>query len=425
MPMRIALLIALVQAGRSGAQIVFQETFDTGVLSPGWVWQSNAPVLVTPDASGGGYCAGKESLNDVPPPPGEIGSFMFHDLPYAPGAMYQASLHMRVETTSGIIPGAACWIGWWSAATVEEATSVFTQSASWEFLESGYATPAAHQPTPTLRFGIGLIVAQSAVDAMAYFDNIEVDAINFTMPAPVRLNLKAWLEGPFNAAQNLMRDDLRVAGLLPVVDPYGSGATIAPSVLSVAGNDAVVDWVQVELRIHPTNPLAVASASGLIQRDGDIVATDGSSPLAFIAAPGTYRVVVKHRNHLAIMGSTAYAITATPVGLDYRVATTPMHVRPAPNNDLPRKTIGSWAVMWAGNVHDDDRLRYVGANNDRDPILQTIGGSTPSATITGYHAADVNLDGVVKYVGNNNDRDPILVNIGGSTPTAVRVEQVP
>ncbi len=70
-------------------------------------------------------------------------------------------------------------------------------------------------------------------------------------------------------------------------------------------------------------------------------------------------------------------------------------------------------------------LKYVGNGNDRDPILGLIGGSTPTATVTGYHVADVTMDGVVRYVGNNNDRDPILFNIGGSTPTAVRVEQVP
>ncbi|MBK6832596.1 MAG: hypothetical protein IPG92_18515 [Flavobacteriales bacterium] len=62
-------------------------------------------------------------------------------------------------------------------------------------------------------------------------------------------------------------------------------------------------------------------------------------------------------------------------------------------------------------------LKYTGADNDRDPILQAIGGSVPTNTITGYLMEDVNMDGVVKYVGTANDRDPILQNIGGSVPT--------
>jgi len=76
--------------------------------------------------------------------------------------------------------------------------------------------------------------------------------------------------------------------------------------------------------------------------------------------------------------------------------------------------------MAMGDVAGNQNLKYVGSGNDRDLILQLIGGSTITNTLTGYLSADVNLDGVVKYVGSTNDRDPILVNIGGSVPTVVR-----
>jgi len=39
--------------------------------------------------------------------------------------------------------------------------------------------------------------------------------------------------------------------------------------------------------------------------------------------------------------------------------------------------------------------------------------------------SDVNLDGVVRYVGVNNDRDPILQNVGGTVPTSTRAQQLP
>lgn len=32
---------------------------------------------------------------------------------------------------------------------------------------------------------------------------------------------------------------------------------------------------------------------------------------------------------------------------------------------------------------------------------------------------------VMKYTGANNDRDPILLNVGGSTPTVVRHAELP
>lgn len=52
-------------------------------------------------------------------------------------------------------------------------------------------------------------------------------------------------------------------------------------------------------------------------------------------------------------------------------------------------------------------------------------GSTPTNTINGYRAEDLNMDGVVKYFGMGADRDLILQTVDGSVPTAVRVEQVP
>jgi hypothetical protein len=73
----------------------------------------------------------------------------------------------------------------------------------------------------------------------------------------------------------------------------------------------------------------------------------------------------------------------------------------------------------------DATLRYVGTQNDRDPILQAIGGSVPTNITTGYRQEDVNLDGTVRYIGASNDRDPILQNIGGTVPTNVRLQQLP
>ncbi|MBK9514739.1 MAG: hypothetical protein IPO05_14190 [Flavobacteriales bacterium] len=90
-----------------------------------------------------------------------------------------------------------------------------------------------------------------------------------------------------------------------------------------------------------------------------------------------------------------------------------------------RKSMGIAQVLWAGDVNQDGALRYTGQNNDRDPILFSIGGSVPTNTTIGYLVEDINLDGVVKYSGQNNDRDPILQNIGGSVPTNVRQGQLP
>jgi hypothetical protein len=82
-------------------------------------------------------------------------------------------------------------------------------------------------------------------------------------------------------------------------------------------------------------------------------------------------------------------------------------------------------VLWAGDATFNGELKYTGSGNDRDPVLVTVGGSTPNNTVNGYFRTDVNMDGIVKYTGASNDRDPILVNVGGTTPSNVRTEQLP
>jgi hypothetical protein len=90
------------------------------------------------------------------------------------------------------------------------------------------------------------------------------------------------------------------------------------------------------------------------------------------------------------------------------------------------KSANGRRLLWVGDVLRDGTLRYVGADNDRDPILQQVGGSVATNTsVPGYYAADVNMDGVVRYTGSGNDRDPVLLNIGGSVPTNTRTEQMP
>jgi hypothetical protein len=81
--------------------------------------------------------------------------------------------------------------------------------------------------------------------------------------------------------------------------------------------------------------------------------------------------------------------------------------------------------LWAGDVTFNGTLQYTGSGNDRDPILNTVGGTTPNNSVTAYSTRDVNMDAMVKYTGSANDRDPILVNIGSTTPNNVRLQQLP
>ncbi|HQZ42354.1 MAG TPA: PKD domain-containing protein, partial [Flavobacteriales bacterium] len=237
------------------------------------------------------------------------------------------------------------------------------------------------------------------------------------------------LQGPYDGGTGLMNDDLRIAGYIPTVEPYtalgyqmigGSGNTVSPATLAVTGINAVVDWVLVELRSAAAPSVIVSTRTALLQRDGDVVGTDGYSRLIFNVVSNNYYVAVRHRNHLSVM-------TGASVTLNNALAVVDM-------TSTAQATYGTNAQkiftngkrgMWCGNVNSDNRLMYTGSSNDRDLILTRIGGIIPTNTVLGYYREDVNMNGNVRYTGSGNDRDLILLNIGGIVPTSVKMEQLP
>ena len=250
-----------------------------------------------------------------------------------------------------------------------------------------------------------------------------------TSSANVQLAADVLLEGPFNSGTGLMNDDLRVLGLIPLTEPYttlgfaqvagGGGESTTNTVLNVSGSNAIVDWVRVELRSSVTPSTVLATRQGLLQRDGDIVGTDGTSALSFNIGGGNYYVAVRHRNHLGTMTAGTMALSGIAATVEFDIPTTPLY------GVNPVKTVGSVQVLRMGNTQVDGTLKYVGTSNDRDPILVRVGGTTPNNTSTGYFVEDANLNGVVQYIGVGNDRDPILVNVGSTVPNGTLTEQLP
>ena len=258
-----------------------------------------------------------------------------------------------------------------------------------------------------------------------YLDNIQIES------SGVRLDVAVALEGAMIPALGLMRDDLRVAGLLPSLEPYTGlgfssypfgGETVFPTVLQRSDDQAPVDWVLVELRSAVDPSVIVDSHAGLVTRDLHVVGNDGTSPLSFRAAPGNYYVSVRHRNHLGCMTASPIALgTASVNAVSFVDPSTPTYGTNA------RKDVngGATKALWMGNVVNNGNLKYTGSGNDRDPILLRVGSTLPTNVVSGYHVEDCNMDGNVKYTGSGNDRDPILINIGSTTPNNVRTQQLP
>jgi hypothetical protein len=244
-----------------------------------------------------------------------------------------------------------------------------------------------------------------------------------------RANIRLFLGGNYDPATGLMHDSLRTAGLVPQLTPYdaphflmanGRGAFATPaSVLAVEGDSAVVDWVWLELMRDTLPGNVVATRVGLLHRNGWVTAADGRSPIDFGIGAGNYLLRARHRNHLSATTSSAITLGVDPVTVDL---TDPATVT---FGTAAQMEVNGVRMLWPGETNNDGLVRYAGSMNDRDRVLQAIGGTVPTATVTGYLVTDVNLDGVVKYAGSTNDRDVIVQTIGGTVPTAVRIEQVP
>lgn len=201
---------------------------------------------------------------------------------------------------------------------------------------------------------------------------------------------------------NLMRDDLRANNLIPTTSPYDGITTCDPSVFSSDDDEAIVDWVLVELRDASDATNIIHSQSCLIQRDGFIVSTD----LTILTAPvknGSYHIVVKHRNHLGVMSAASITINETSVTqIDFTNGTVPTYGTNAQTSfGMPAGVLG----MWTGNVNGDVIVQYIGVNSDIPGILSvvlnnfenTLGFSTH--IVNGYDNHDVNMDGSIQYTG--------------------------
>ncbi len=244
------------------------------------------------------------------------------------------------------------------------------------------------------------------------------------------LKVRMALDGPFEPATGLMKDDLRANGAIPLVEPYtalgftqaggGGGEAVPQATLNVTGKNAVVDWVLVEVRMKSDPSQILATRSALLQRDGDVVGVDGYAKLVFSLPPDMYYVSVRHRNHLGVMSSAQLQLDKNGAFIDFIKASTATNG----TNARMESSEGKW-TLWSGNAVNDGGVKYTGSNNDRDAILQKVGGTLPTAVLSGYHSEDLNMDGLVRFTGARNDRDLLLRSIGGLDPVFIRAQQLP
>ncbi len=246
----------------------------------------------------------------------------------------------------------------------------------------------------------------------------------FTVSDPsVTVNLKVFLQGPYNGS-GAMTSILNDNKLLPLTSETAyPSSTYGYTASTVAGipNSNIVDWILVELRTGTAASSRVSTRAGFLKNDGSIVDVDGVSPLSFSGIfSGSYYIVIRHRNHLAIMSAAAISLSSSTPLYNFSSAQSQAYG----TNPMASLTGGIFG-MYAGDVNGDGVIKYNLGGNDRAVIYARIGGGSINSSKSGYFNEDVNLDGVVKYNLGNNDRAIIYQNIGGSSINLSISSQVP
>lgn len=202
------------------------------------------------------------------------------------------------------------------------------------------------------------------------------------------VNVKMFLAGAYNSATSNMRTNLRANDSVPLTQPYNTSPwnySGTESVTSFTSSD-IVDWVLVEV-YNPANTL-VQRRAALLRNDGQVLDYTTQTPGVLfdnINSEGDYKVVVKHRNHLAVA-------TDTDVFLVPGNNTTPVDFSTNANVLSANQTMITTGVygLRAGNTNGDGQI----IAGDR------VAARTGSEAAFIYFARDLNLDGIV----NSTDR---------------------
>ena len=211
---------------------------------------------------------------------------------------------------------------------------------------------------------------------------------SYTQPMPAKLDIHVFLEGPYDPDADAMDIDLYNVGHIPLQSPHSED----PSTASTIPENAV-DWVLLQLR-ETVSGSAVFSRSLILKSDGQIVDYDGASPVPLHVARGQYYLILKHRNHLAIMTAGPERLSPdSTTSIDFRSDSTEAY-----NEGVKRLETGVYG-MYAGDGNGNGEVQ----NDDKNDVWWPYVGKG------GYYAGDYNLNGEVQ---NDDKNDLWWTNVG-------------
>ena len=211
------------------------------------------------------------------------------------------------------------------------------------------------------------------------------------------LQLNVFLEGPY-AGGGMMTHDLRDLDLIPQTSPYqdyqnksqylnGSNYVVVPYTIPTD----ITDWIQVEIR-GDDGSTVIEKKSCFLRNDGVVLDPDNlSENISLGITPGNYYIVVKHRNHLAIMSSDLVKLDGLTT-YDFTDLQSKAYSRGA---DGMVTVSGGKFAMWAGDANSNGTIDATDFNN-----YWFIENGNPYDYST--TPADFNLNGTIDATDFNN-----------------------
>jgi hypothetical protein len=224
------------------------------------------------------------------------------------------------------------------------------------------------------------------------------------------LNLKAFLEGPFNGSTM----NTTINNVLPLNHPFNPalpyfGNPMPDWYYAGAGsvgaipNVNIVDWIEIEIRdaataATATKATAVAHIPAFILNNGTIVSLDGiSSPQVPVSIVNNLYVVIYQRNHEAIMNANLIPYSAGVYTYDYSTGSGQVFGGVAGTKQLAS---GIWG-MRSGDGDGNGDVQTADRNN--------VWKATGQTGKVGYLPSDFNLD---RQTNNKDKNDKWVPNIG-------------